>query len=54
MMLWILLGLNQNLTSESLDNSFENCVSLGTQFMMQTPNEMQSRARKSMSGQQLC
>ena len=36
MMRWILLGPNQNLTSEFSHNFFENCVSLGTQFMMQS------------------
>ena len=34
-MQWILLGQNQNLTSESPNNSFKNCVSSGTQFIMQ-------------------
>ena len=36
LMRWILLGPNQNFTSESPDNSFENCVSLRTQFMTQS------------------
>ena len=37
MMQWIFwLGQDQNLISESPDNSFENSVSLGTQFMMQS------------------
>ena len=36
MMQWILLGPNQNLISESPVNSFENSVSLGTQFMIQS------------------
>ena len=36
LMRWILLKPNQNLTSESRDNSFQKTVSLATQFMMQS------------------
>ena len=36
LMQWILLGQNQNLTSDFPYNSFENCVPIGTQFIIQS------------------
>ena len=53
LMRWILLGPNQNFSSESRDKSFEKCVSLANQFMMQSFKTKRQMSYNAVQGSQL-